>query len=287
MTREIPVWTVDSFTSSPFSGNPAGVCLLDNHDEVNDDTKQKIAAEMNISETCFVVPVDQEDFSHASLFSLRWFTPTDEVPLCGHGTLATATVLWQEKKNVNSVIRFETLSGILTAKYEDGQVVMDLPLYPGESCKEGEFSALVEVLSCGFPVKDVLLSSPMKYLMVVLEDEVTRRELEACMPDIGAMPSLERSGRVKGVILTVNGDSDFDFYSRHFDPWQGVPEDPVTGSTHTVMAPYWGKRLGRERMRARQCSRRGGEMELVMRRDQGRLEIRGNATLVMSGHLLL
>ena len=264
MAARIPIWTVDSFTNKPFTGNPAGVCLLEKDLNIRDEIKQKIAAEMNISETCFVTPISEGDFCQATVFSLRWFTPTDEVPLCGHATLAAATVLWEEKKNVNSCIQFSTLSGILYARYVDGQVVLDLPLYPGQCCDEGEFGALVDVLSCGLPVKDVLLSPPMKYLMVVLEDQITGKQLELCRPDIGAMPGLDTSGRVKGVILTVKGDSKYDFYLRHFDPWQGVQEDPVTGSTHTVMAPYWGERLGKETMVARQCSERGGEMELVM-----------------------
>ena len=221
MATRIPIWTVDSFTTSPFSGNPAGVCLLEKDLNISDETKQKIAAEMNISETCFVTPISEGGFCQANVFSLRWFPPTDEVPLCGHATLAAATVLWEEKKNVNSCIQFSTLSCILLAKYVEGQVELDLPLYPGECCGEGEFGALVDVLSCGLPVKDVLLSPPMKYLMVVLEDQITGKQLELCRPDIGAMPGLDTSGRVKGVILTVKGNSKFDFYWRHFDPWQG------------------------------------------------------------------
>ena len=285
MVTKIPIWTVDSFTSTPFSGNPAGVCLL--AVDISDEIKQKIAAEMNISETCFVTPINGDDFCQTQLFSLRWFTPTNEVPLCGHATLAAATVLWKEKRNVNSSIQFSTLSGILVAKHDGDQVQLDLPLYPGEPCDKREFAALVQVTSCGMPVKEVLLSSPMKYLMVVLEDEVTREQLELCMPDIEAMPALETSGRVKGVILTARGDSEYDFFSRHFDPWQGVPEDPVTGSTHTVMGPYWGDRLEKDKMVARQCSRRGGEMELVLRQKEGRMEVSGKATVVMSGFILL
>lgn len=268
MATKVLIWTVDSFTSSPFSGNPAGVCLLDKDINISDEIKQKSAAEMSISETCFVTPISVGDFCDANVFSLRWFTPTDEVPLCGHATLAAATVLWEEKNNVNSCIHFDTLSGVLVAKHEDGKVQLDLPLYPGYHCDKGEFGPLVDVLSCGLPVRDVLLSPPMKYLMVVLEDKVTREQLELCSPDIDSMSGLETSGGVKGVILTVKGDSEFDFYSQHFDPWQGVPEDPVTGSTHTVMAPYWGERLRKDKMVARQCSRRGGEMGLLMRKDE-------------------
>ena len=107
---------------------------------------------MSISETCFVTPISGDDFCHASVFSLRWFTPTDEVPLCGHATLAAATVLWEEKNNVNSCIHFDTLSGVLVAKHEHGKVQLDLPLYWGYYCDKGEFGPLVDVLSCGLPV---------------------------------------------------------------------------------------------------------------------------------------
>ena len=112
MAVRIPIWTVDSFTNKPFTGNPAGVCLLEKDLNIRDEIKQKIAAEMNISETCFVTPISEGDFCKATVFSLRWFTPTDEVPLCGQATLAAATVLREEKKNVNSCIQFSTLSGI-------------------------------------------------------------------------------------------------------------------------------------------------------------------------------
>ena len=121
--------------------------------------------------------------------------------------------------------------------------------------------------------------------MIVLEDDVTPERLKNCQPDISAMPALETSGVVKGIILTVKGDDKYDFYSRHFDPWQGVPEDPVTGSTHTLLAPYWGKRLDKVKMFARQCSKRGGEMGLELKTAEKRLKITGCAKIVMTGHI--
>ncbi|TWW67274.1 Phenazine biosynthesis-like domain-containing protein [Takifugu flavidus] len=176
---EIPVFTIDAFTNVQFEGNPAAVCLL--QQELRDELYQKIAAEMNLSETTFISVLDPSDnFTTGSRFHLRWFTPTTEVSLCGHATLASAAVLFQHMKNVNHTLVFETRSGDLAVSMQEAAYLMDFPL-----------------------------NTP-----------VQQRN--------------ETSGRVKGLIITLKGSPDskpgYDFYSRYFAPWYGIPEDPVTGN---------------------------------------------------------
>jgi len=278
---KIPIWTVDAFTNKPFSGNPAAVCLLE--DDIPDALKQAIATEMNISETCYLTKAEKESFSEGQKFGLRWFTPTNEVPLCGHATLAAATVLFQVCKNSNHVIKFDTLSGVLEAKRKDDKVVLDLPINAPEAVKEGEFKELVLEVCCGLPVQEVLLSKTTRKLLIRLDDSVTMAQLEKISPAISRLPDLESSGRVAGVILTARG-REFHFISRYFAPWNGIPEDPVTGSAHTVLGPYWSSQLGLQTMLARQCSPRGGVLEVSLGTG-GRLEVAGEAVVVLEGSI--
>jgi len=277
----IPIWTVDAFTSKPFSGNPAAVCLLE--EDLPDDLKQNIAAEMNISETCFVTKQKIGSFSAGEKFGLRWFTPTNEVPLCGHATLAAATVLFQISKNCNPVIKFDTLSGVLEAQKKGGKVVLDLPKNTPEPVEQGEFQELVTEVCCGLPVQEVLLSRSTRKLLIRLDDNVTMEQLQKISPAISRLPEIESSGRVAGVILTVRSE-EFHFISRYFAPWNGIPEDPVTGSAHTVLAPYWASQLGLQKMVAKQCSPRGGVLELSLNSGD-RIEVAGEAVIVMEGFI--
>ena len=277
----IPIWTVDAFTNKPFSGNPAAVCLLD--DDLPDSLKQSIAAEMNISETCYVTKSKNETFSAGQQFGLRWFTPTNEVPLCGHATLAAATILFQVSKNSNQVIRFDTLSGVLEAKRKDDKVVLDLPINSPEVVKEGEFQELVKEVSCSLPVQEVLLSQTTRKLLIRLSDSVTMSQLEKISPPISKLLEIESSGKVAGVILTAKS-KEFHFISRYFAPWNGIPEDPVTGSAHTVLAPYWSGKLGLQTMVAKQCSPRGGVLEVTLG-SGGRMEVAGEAVVVLEGSI--
>ena len=164
---KIPIWTVDAFTNKPFSGNPAAVCLLE--EDIPDALKQSIAAEMNLSETCYVTKAEKVSFSEGQQFGLRWFTPTNEVPLCGHATLAAATVLFQVCKNRNEIIKFDTLSGVLEAKRKETKVVLDLPINPPEPVNEGEFHELVKEVCCGLPVQKVLISKTTRKLLIHLQ----------------------------------------------------------------------------------------------------------------------
>ncbi|XP_019751432.1 phenazine biosynthesis-like domain-containing protein 1 isoform X2 [Hippocampus comes] len=286
---EIPIFIVDAFTNLPFKGNPAAVCLLKH--ELRDELYQKIAAEMNLSETVFITTVKpSEDFTKDSRFRLRWFTPTTEVNLCGHATLASAAVLFKHKQNVNSAVAFETRSGDLSVVQEGEDLVMDFPLNPPTKKAPEHFRDLIKASVGDHPVQDVYLSSNTKKLLLRLADTCDRSVLSSLKVNPEALRSSDQSGQVKGLIITMKGSPDcqpgYDFYSRYFAPWNGIPEDPVTGSAHTVLASYWSKELGKKKMLAFQCSERGGELQLEVRED-GRLNITGKSVTVLQGTITL
>uniref|UniRef100_A0A8C4QPD1 Phenazine biosynthesis like protein domain containing n=1 Tax=Eptatretus burgeri TaxID=7764 RepID=A0A8C4QPD1_EPTBU len=216
----IPLYVVDAFSRQPFCGNPAAVCLLNT--TMAEKTYQSVAAEMNLSETAFVQTLSERDtLSTASRFSLRWFTPTQEIPLCGHATLATAAVLYSETANPNVHLTFETLSGELYARKKGENIVLDFPLNP--------------------PVPQVRLF--VWHFNLTASD--AGRNLERLSVDTASLLAADTGARVRGVIVTLRGDGrPYNFYSRYFAPWVGINEDPVTGSAHTVLAPYWSSRLG-------------------------------------------
>uniref|UniRef100_A0A3B5A7L3 Phenazine biosynthesis like protein domain containing n=1 Tax=Stegastes partitus TaxID=144197 RepID=A0A3B5A7L3_9TELE len=279
---EIPVFTIDAFTNLPFKGNPAAICPLMH--ELSDDLYQSIASEINLSETAFIIRTNPSDsFSTGSRFRLRWFTPTSEVNLCGHATLASGAALFRHHNNVNPTLVFETRSGDLAVTKKGEGYLMDFPLNPP--------APEVQCVAVGnHPVQDVCLSPSTKKLMIRLADSCDRSVLTSLKVDHAALLSSEKSGRVKGVIVTMKGSPDcqpgYDFYSRYFAPWFGIPEDPVTGSAHTVLGSYWSEKLGKKKMLAYQCSRRGGELELEVR-DDGRINIAGQAVSVWQGKITL
>ncbi|XP_034385407.1 phenazine biosynthesis-like domain-containing protein 1 isoform X1 [Cyclopterus lumpus] len=286
---EIPVYILDAFTNLPFKGNPAAICPLMH--ELREDLYQTIAAEMNLSETAFITRIDPSDnFTTGSRFRLRWFTPTTEVNLCGHATLASAAVLFKHKKNVNPKLVFETRSGDLAVTEQGEGYVMDFPLNPPTQEDANEFRDLIKVAVGNHPIQDVYLCANTKKLMVRLADSCDRSVLTSLKVDPVALQSSEKSARVKGLILTMKGSPDnqpgYDFYSRYFAPWNGIPEDPVTGSAHTVLGSYWSKQLGKNKMLAYQCSSRGGELELEVR-DDGRINISGQSVTVLQGTITL
>ncbi|XP_065809120.1 phenazine biosynthesis-like domain-containing protein 1 isoform X6 [Labrus bergylta] len=259
--------------------------------ELSDDLYQKIATEMNLAETAFITKINPSDnFTTGSRFRLRWFTPTNEVNLCGHATLASAAVLFQSKKNENSVLVFETRSGDLAVTQQGERYIMDFPLNPPAQEDPNDFKDIIKAAVGNHPIQDVYLCSNTKKLMVRLADSCDRSVLTSLKVDPVALQSSERSGRVKGLILTMKGSPDcqpgYDFYSRYFSPWNGIPEDPVTGSAHTVLGSYWSKKLGKKKLLAYQCSRRGGELELEVRED-GRINIAGHAVFVLQGTITL
>jgi PhzF family phenazine biosynthesis protein len=229
---------VDAFTDRPFAGNPAGVCLLDG--PAPERWMQDLASEINLAETAFLYP-------DGDRWALRWFTPTVEVPLCGHATLASAHALLESGHT--GELRFATLSGVLTARQSDDGIVLDLPANPPVPTEPR--AGLLEALGVR---GEVLLAANDWWLVVVDSAEQVR----ACTPSMTAL------GPVSGhAIVTAPADTEgTDVVSRVFAPGVGIDEDPVTGAAHCVLAPYWATRLGRPRVRAHQASRRGGDLTM-------------------------
>ena len=255
----MPIFQIDAFTNRLFAGNPAAVMPL--HRFLDDATLQAIAAENNLAETAFLVPEGHD-------YRLRWFTPTVEVPLCGHATLASAAVVMERLEPGRSSVVFHSASGPLTVNRADTGYVMDFPARPSEpvSTPPGLAQALGVV-----PME--VFADKFNYL-VLLEHAQIVRELS---PDITALAGMDRTG----VIVTAAGDGNYDFVSRYFAPAKGVPEDPVTGGAHCALVPYWAKRLGKTAFRAFQASRRGGE--IICRLAGERVELEGTCVFFLEG----
>jgi PhzF family phenazine biosynthesis protein len=260
----VPIWQVDAFTNEPFRGNPAAVCLLE--EPAAPEWMQGLAAEMNLSETAYLVPRDGG-------FDLRWFTPTVEVDLCGHATLASAHVLLEQARVAPGAdIAFHTRSGVLSARGQAGRVELDFPSYD---------VALVEIpegLEAALGARALNVARSEINFLVELDDAPTVRDLR---PDIAALREVE----VDVVCVTARSDDDrYDFVSRSFGPRFGIDEDPVTGSAHCVLAPWWSGRLGRTELTGYQASARGG---VVHTRLMGgdRVALIGDAVTVWAGEL--
>ena len=260
---KIPIYQVDAFTSEVFSGNPAAVCILD--EWIDDKRLQSIAAENNLSETAFLVQSE-------SGFDLRWFTPVTEVELCGHATLASAFVQFVCRKWSSDIIKFQTRkSGQLTVTRQDEILIMDFPARPvyARTPPDGLTQAL------GVTSQKVFGSA--EDLMVVLDNEEAVANIQPIFPALEQVDC-------RGVIITSQGDQS-DFVSRFFAPKVGVPEDPVTGSAHCVLIPYWAKALGKIELHAIQVSKRGGE--LFCRYSGERVKISGKAVLYLEGTITI
>jgi PhzF family phenazine biosynthesis protein len=261
-----PLFQVDAFTAERFGGNPAAVCLLDG--DADPAWMQQVAAEMNLSETAFLRPTGDPD-----AFGLRWFTPAVEVALCGHATLASAHVLWTEGRvGAGRPLRFSTLSGELRATADGERIRLDFPATPAEPAPPppGLLAAL------GVPAARWVGRSRFDYL-VELESEAAVRALA---PDLARLRGVE----VRGTIVTAPASTDgFDFVSRFFAPASGVDEDPVTGSAHCTLGPFWAGRLGRTELTAYQASRRGGVVGVRVAGD--RVHLGGQAVTVHRGAL--
>ena len=256
----IPFFHVDAFASELFRGNPAGVCLLG--EALPDAVMQAIAAENNLPETAFVLRGEGR-------IRLRWFTPTVEVDLCGHATLAAAHVLFAHAGQPGGRLVFQSQSGPLAVERKGELLVLDFPSRPPVACEAPE--ALVRGL--GSAPLEVLGSRD--YLCVYERQE----EVAALAPEMPLLAGLDRFG----VIITAPGAGEVDFVSRFFAPGDGIPEDPVTGSAHCTLIPYWSKRLGRTRLAARQISARGGELSCELAGD--RVRIGGRAVTYLQGEL--
>ena len=261
----VDIYQVDSFTTERFKGNPAGVCVLDEFPDSK--SMLNMAREMNLSETAFVVRDKDE-------FLLRWFTPTFEIDLCGHATLATAHILWTEGFwGKEKPIIFITRSGKLIINLINDLIEMDFPCL--------EYSEVIEIPSSlieglGGIIPTFKGKSRENYLIEVATEE----EVRGIRIDISKLLKC----KMHGVIVTAKGSDKYDFVSRFFAPEVGVPEDPVTGSAHCVLAPFWSDRLGGTKFRAYQCSERGGDVNLELLED--RVLLRGNAVTIFKGKLL-
>jgi len=276
--NRISIYHVDAFTAEPFRGNPAAVCLLER--PCKDDMLGAIAAEMNLSETAFLQSLVQKPIKDQRLFSLRWFTPTTEVDLCGHATLATAAVLFHEIRIPTTEVSFETRSGTLTARLEGPGILLDFPSYetiPADPSRSFlEAAGISDFTSAHFSKKTGIL-------LILLENQETLANLK---PNFERLKSAGTKEKIGGVIVTSKGHAPYDFVSRFFAPWVGINEDPVTGAAHTILGPFWSKKLGKKEMLAYQASQRGGELTVKIL-SPGRVGLIGNAVIISKGELYL
>lgn len=256
-----PIFQVDAFTSRRFGGNPAAVMPMATF--LPDEILQAIAAENNLSETAFLVRADDD-------YQLRWLTPVLEVPLCGHATLAGAAVVMERLEPGRECVVFRSKSGSLTVRREGSGYVMDLPARPSEVvAAPPELSKALGAV----PVEVVL--NQFNYLAVFDNQKVVRQ----LVPDMAALARMDRPG----VIVSAASTGDYDFVSRYFAPAKGIPEDPVTGAAHCMLAPYWAKQFGKTEFRAFQASRRGGEVGCRVIGD--RVELSGECVFYLEGEV--
>jgi len=261
-------YIVDSFTDKPFSGNPAGVCIV--KQSLDDDQMLLVAQELGLSETAFV-----EKKSARENWSIRFFSPVMEIPLCGHATLGAAAVLFEECGV--SEIRFRNINDlVLTARDADEGITLEFPVY--ETRPDSVPLALLNALGLESAV-NVVFNEETNILMLEIEDTEVLANLT---PDYQALLASHKS--INGVLVTApSTDDSYDFHSRYFWPWSGTNEDPVTGGTHTFLAKYWASRLGKNSLRSFQSSRRSGFMNLVL--DGDKLFITSLAQIVLAGEM--
>jgi len=267
----IPLFHVDAFTNQPFKGNPAAVCPLDAW--LDDELLRKVAAENNLSETAFFVP--QSGRSGENYYDLRWFTPRGEVRLCGHATLASAFVLLKLLQSGSHEVRFQTrFSGTLTVRKDDEIFAMDFPAMFAKSCTKVP-DTLISALAPG-PRPSQVMEVNDTYI-AVYDNPSTIQNMR---------PDFARLERLHPFVVSVTAPgNEVDFVSRYFKPSYGMPEDPVTGSVHCALAPYWAEHLGKTQLHAHQLSERGGELWCEMA--GSRVILKGNAVLTMQGTLTI
>jgi len=261
MLVSIPIYQIDAFTSELFGGNPAAVCPLD--EWLPDDILQRIAAENNLSETAFFVKTTDS-------YHLRWFTPTTELALCGHATLASGVVVAEELGDRRAELIFHTQSGPLYVRRDGEYYQLDFPAQPAELCDAPD-----ELIS-GLGLPPVEVRAAEDFLAIY----ASQQDIETLKPDFEQLMGLPH----RGVITTAPGD-EVDFVSRWFGPSVGVPEDPVTGSAHTTLTPYWADRLGKRQLMARQVSKRGGEIRCTLQGD--RVLLSGKAVKYLEGKIFV
>lgn len=258
----IPIYQVDAFSDIAFGGNPAAVCVLDSW--IDDETMQNIGQENNLSETAFIVRKSKGEYE------IRWFTPSIEINLCGHATLASAHVVFHFLDKDIDTVSFDSRSGILKVERKDDMLTMDFPSTPPEEAD----IPLVLIKALGV-IPEAACSS--RDLLVLVKDEETVRSVN---PDFNLLKELD----YLGIIVTSKGDNS-DFVSRFFAPNAGINEDPVTGSAHTTLIPYWADKLGINKLHAFQVSSRGGELWCELQGD--RVKIAGKTCLIIQGELYI
>lgn len=311
-----PIFIVDAFTNQKFAGNQAAVFISEN--KLNDDCYKKIAAEFNLSETAYPIPLQNKTFQDGERFSLRWFTPKVEVILCGHATLATSHVIFNELKNVNKKITFETMSGDLEVEkgQEPESYIMNFPLYSITEVLSNDWKntdhiseksinsppELYKLIKCvigNLPLKNVYYANEAKKLIVELDGSVNKSQLLKMKPNFSSMITIHPNGDfVKGLIVTIKPNNSkeqgfidkdqkpFDYVSRYFAPWVGINEDPATGSSQCALAPYYKLRTKvNGPFYAFQCyPDRGAQFKINFSNDD-RLLLTGYAKTVVKGKI--
>uniref|UniRef100_A0A0N4ZPB3 Phenazine biosynthesis-like domain-containing protein 1 n=1 Tax=Parastrongyloides trichosuri TaxID=131310 RepID=A0A0N4ZPB3_PARTI len=310
----VPIYIVDAFTNKKFAGNQAAVFIYDM--KLHDSCYKKIAAEFNLSETAYPVPLNDKTFKDADRFTLKWFTPKIEVNLCGHATLATSHVIFNELKNINKKITFETLSGDLEVERgeENESYVMNFPIFNikkvsspnwknvepnyGEIIDSPpELYLLIKTVIGELSIRNVGYAEEAKKLIVELDGSITKDQLLSISPNFSSMLAIHPNGDfVKGFIVTVKpNDSDkqgfvdkdgkkYDYASRYFAPWVGINEDPATGSSQCALAPYYKARLGiNGPFYAFQCYPNRGAQFKIRFTENNRLMLTGYAKTIVTG----
>ncbi|AYN66372.1 PhzF family phenazine biosynthesis protein [Euzebyella marina] len=267
---KIKTFIIDAFTNSKFKGNPAGVCLLAT--EIDKSIMQSIANELNLSETAFILRKGSSDYN----FFIRYFTPTVEIPFCGHATLAASTLVLNHLRQNN--VSFSTENGLsLYAETKEDYIAMRFPLYDTV-----EIRPIPDLLEA-FGIRDSLYVAFCKELKMLLVEVDSLNTLKSLAPDFSK--AVATTNLLNNVIVTTkSSDEEYDFYSRCFCPWIGINEDPVTGAAHSILAKYWGKKLRKTTMKAFQASERGGYLHLNIIEDRT-LEVKSRAQIVLEGQI--
>jgi PhzF family phenazine biosynthesis protein len=264
---DAPIYHIDAFTSTPYKGNPTVICMMPTN--LNEELYLSITREINLSVTAFLEESNES-------YNIKWFTPLRETPLCGYATLAAAHIIFEHLKREDKRIEFTSLSGSLYAEKTNSGIMMDFPI--NKSSPIDPPKDVLKALGVKEPVA-VQYNESNKRLLIQLRSE---EEVHALNPDFTALLRIPNTLGWRGVVVTARG-RDYDFVSRHFAPYMGIDEDPVTGSTHTVLGPYWSVILGKSKMSAFQDSRRGGEMLVEVVSD--RVLLTGNCVTIFHGLL--
>jgi PhzF family phenazine biosynthesis protein len=255
------IYQIDAFATKTFEGNPAMICPLDSW--IGDELMQQIAQENNLSETAFFVKEDE-------VYSLRWFTPTSEVDMCGHATLASAYVLFECMGYEDELISFSTKSGILKVWKEESRYVMDFPIQAIEPCD------ILKQIEEAFGIKPIATFASMDYIVVFEHEE----DVLSVKPNLALLKTLDLRG-----VCICSKSKEYDFVTRFFAPKYGIDEDPVTGSSFTQLVSYWADELGKNVLSAKQVSARGGEVHCVVKED--RVEMSGGAVQYLEGKIFI